>query len=98
MAFIWSAARPTPPSGSPPRDRRDDGYFVAVLDGGREAAAKACVFVVQIEVDEGIGLSLLIPEPGREGGVARGHVGHGLAQRAARRLDRSGAAGVGGEH
>src|SRR5881628_1735878 len=98
MAFIESAARTTPPSGSPPRDRRDDRHLVAVLDGGREAAAKAHVLVVQIKVDEWIGLTLLVPQPRREGGVARGHVGHGLAQRAARRLDRPGAAGVGGEH
>src|SRR5438046_667033 len=51
--------------GSAPRDRRDDGHFVAVLNGGREAAAEAHVFVVQIEVDEGIGLSLLVLKPGR---------------------------------
>src|SRR5438093_7622251 len=83
--------------GSAPRDRRDDGHLVAVLDGGREAAAEAHVFVVQIEVDEGIGLSLLVAEPGREGRVARGHIGHRLAQGPARRLDGPGAAGVGGE-
>src|SRR5437870_13822109 len=84
--------------GSAPRDRRDDGYLVAVLDGGREAAAEAHVFVVQIEVDEGIGLPLLVPEPRREGRVARGHVGHRLAHRAAGRLDGPGAAAAGGEH
>src|SRR2546423_765886 len=84
--------------GSTPRDCRDDRHLVAVLDGGGEAAAEADVFVVQVKVDEGIGLALLVPEPGREGGVARGHVGHGLAQRPAGRLDRPGPAGVGGEH
>src|SRR5216117_4429608 len=84
--------------GSAPRDRRDDRHLVAVLDGGREAAAEPHVFVVQIEVDERIGPSLLVAEPGRQSGVARGDIGHGLAQRPAGRLDRPGATGVGGEH
>src|SRR5437588_699348 len=84
--------------GSPPRDRRDDGHLVAVLHGRRETAAEAYVLVVQVEVDEGIGFALLISEPGREGGVAGGHIGHGLAQRPAGRLDRAGAPSVGGEH
>src|SRR5213596_2611884 len=45
------------------RDKEGKPYPFVNFYLNDEAAAEPHVFIVQIEVDEGIGLSLLVPEP-----------------------------------
>src|SRR6184192_381939 len=81
--------RGSAPESLPARDRRNNGHLVAVLDRGGEAAAKAHVLVVQVEVHERIRFTVFVAQPGRERRKPGRHVGDGLAQRPARRLDRA---------
>src|SRR2546427_11489815 len=71
---------------------------VAVLHRRLEPAAEPAVLVVQIEDDEGVGVSLRVPQSRGELGVAHGEIGDDLAQSAAARGDRPLPVGVSGEH